>query len=51
MKHRAYMTPHEAELIDAVDHHYRSALETARYTRRLVADRCRKRAEAERKAA
>jgi hypothetical protein len=45
MKHRAYMTPHEIELIEAVDHHYRSALETARYTRRLVADRCRKRAE------
>lgn len=51
MKYRAYMTPHEIELIEAVDYHFQSALETARYTRRLVADRCRKRAEAERKAA
>lgn len=44
MKYRAYMKPHEAELLEAVDHHLRSARETAAYTRDLIGKRCRNRA-------
>jgi hypothetical protein len=44
MKYRAYMKPHKAELIEAVEHHLRSAKETASYTRALIAKRCRNRA-------
>jgi hypothetical protein len=44
MKYRAYLKPHEAELIEAVDFHLRAATETAQYTRKLIMDRCRHRA-------
>jgi hypothetical protein len=44
MKYRAFMKPHEIELLEAVNHHLRSAQETASYTRRLISQRAMKRA-------
>ncbi len=51
MKYRAFLKPHEAELLEAVDHHLRSAQETASYTRHLIRKRCEKRALARSKVA
>lgn len=44
MMYRAFLKPHELELIEAVDHNLRCAKETASYTRKLIAQRARLRA-------
>ena len=44
MMHRAFMKPHELELIEAVEHNLRCAKETASYTRRLISQRAMQRA-------
>lgn len=51
MKYRAYLKPHEVELIEAVTHNLECAKETAAYTMHLIRKRCEQRALAERKRA
>jgi hypothetical protein len=40
MNWTAHAKPHEIELIEAAEFHYRAAKETAQYVRKHVRDRC-----------